>query len=124
MTWSERLRERIEAAREAAADADPQAAWDQLQREDEAESHGFLGGFGLGVVVGALLALIFSPATGERTREVVAERAVQLKDRATDLVAQVRGDGAEEADGDAAPPAIIEREIDEPTPLMSSVAPE
>jgi len=124
MAWSERMRERIEAAREAAEDADPKAVWDQLRREDEAESHGFLGGFGLGLAVGALLALIFSPATGERTREVVAERAVQLKDRAADLVAQVRGDGAQDAFGDEPPPAIIEREIDERAPLLAAVGPE
>ncbi len=55
------------------------------QREDEAASRGFMGGFVLGVIVGALLALVFAPRRGEETRELV-------KDKATELVHQVRGE--------------------------------
>ena len=107
--WRERLLEQAEAARRRAAGIDPDL--EQLQREEEAESSGFFAGFALGVVVGATLALVFAPLKGEQTRELVAERAVQLKDRATDLVAQARGDAAATAADDG--PAI-EREIDEP----------
>lgn len=102
--WRERVLERAEAARGRIQDID----LDQLKREGEAESSGFVSGFVLGVVVGAVLALVFAPFKGEETRHVVAERAVQLKDRATDLVAQVRGEGEDAADDDG--PAI-EREI-------------
>ena len=105
-SWRERLLERADAARRRAAGID----LEQLQREEEAESSGFFAGFALGVVVGAILALVFAPLKGEQTREFVAERAVQLKDRATDLVAQARGDAAETAPDDE--PAI-EREVDE-----------
>ncbi len=104
-SWRDRILEQAEAARQRASEFD----LEQLRREDEAESHGFFAGFGLGVLVGVVLALVFSPWKGEQTREVVAERAVQLKDRATDLVAQVRGDGDETATSDAA----IERKIED-----------
>ncbi len=106
-SWRERLLEQAEAARRRAAEADIE----QLKREDEAESSGFFGGFALGLVVGAILALVFAPMRGEQTREMVAERAVQLKDKATDLVAQVRGDDEGAASDDVGP--AIEREIDD-----------
>ncbi len=106
-SWRERLLEQAEAARRRAAEADIE----QLKREDEAESSGFFGGFALGLVVGAILALVFAPMRGEQTREMVAERAVQLKDKATDLVAQVRGDDEGAASDDVSP--AIEREIDD-----------
>ncbi|MBA3336865.1 MAG: YtxH domain-containing protein [Chloroflexia bacterium] len=70
-----------------------------LRREDEATNNGFFGGFALGIAVGAILALIFAPMKGEQTRELVTERAVQLKEKATDLVAQVRGDDEMETTG-------------------------
>lgn len=102
--WREKALERAEAARAKVEEID----LEQLKREEEAESSGFFGGFLLGVVVGAILALVFAPFKGEETREFVAERAVQLKDRATDLVAQVRGDEGDPSTDDG--PAI-EREI-------------
>src|SRR5215210_3704869 len=93
-SWRERILEQAEAARKRASDLN----LEQLRREEEAENSGFFAGFGLGLAVGALLALVFAPWKGEQTREIVAERAVQLKDRASDLVAQVRGDGDDDAD--------------------------
>lgn len=62
------------------------------QREDEAASRGFLGGFLLGVLVGAVIALVFAPKRGEETREMVADAAGDIKEKASDLVHQVRGD--------------------------------
>ncbi len=59
------------------------------QREDEAANRGFLGGFALGVLVGAVLALIFAPRAGSETRGMVAGTATGLAHRATDLVHQV-----------------------------------
>ncbi len=102
--WRQRALDRAEEARALAAEIDV----DALKREEEAESSGFFSGFLLGAVVGAVLALVFAPFRGEQTRELVVERAVQLKDRATDLVAQVRGDDGEVRADDG--PAI-EREI-------------
>ena len=108
-TWRERLLEQAEAARRRAAGIDLEQL-EQLKREDEAESSGFFGGFALGLIVGAILALVFAPMRGEQTREMVAERAVQLKDKAADLVAQARG-GDDDATDDVG--AAIEREIDD-----------
>jgi hypothetical protein len=59
------------------------------QREDEAANRGFLGGFALGVLVGAVLALIFAPRAGSETRGIVAGTATDLAHKATDLVHQV-----------------------------------
>jgi len=109
--WRERALKRAEAARARAEGAEIEhlkREVEQLKREDEAESSGFFGGFLLGAIVGAILALVFAPFRGEEAREMVAERAVQLKDRATDLVAQVRGDGGDTAIDDG---PVIEREI-------------
>ena len=91
------------------------------QREDEAANRGFLAGFALGVLVGAVLALIFAPRTGSETRGMVAETASELKHKATGLVHQVTS----EEQGNSTPPSLngepaIEREFGEtserPTP--------
>lgn len=107
--WRERILEQAEAARQRAANLDLERL-EQLKREDEAESSGFFGGFALGLVVGTILALVFSPWKGQETRERVAEQAVQLKEKATDLVSQVRSDAEDQTD---TVEAAIEREVDE-----------
>jgi gas vesicle protein len=71
---------------------------DRLQVQNDAEGGGFVVGFVLGLVVGVLLALVLSPWKGEETRELVVTRAGQLKDQATDLVSQVRGEVADEVE--------------------------
>lgn len=101
-SWKDRILEEAEAARRRASHIDI----DALRREEEAETGGFFAGFGLGIVVGAILALVFAPQKGNETRELVTERVVQLKDRATEFVAQVRG---EDETGDGEP--VIEREM-------------
>lgn len=60
---------------------------DVRHREEEAASEGFLGGVLLGVVVGAILALIFAPRSGSETREMVAGTATGLMHKAEDFVA-------------------------------------
>jgi gas vesicle protein len=72
------------------------------KREDEAASNGFMSGFLLGILVGAVLALIFAPKRGDETREIVAHTATDLKDKATDLVHQAKGEGDGETLGDKA----------------------
>jgi hypothetical protein len=59
---------------------------DTQQREEEAASEGFLGGLILGVIVGAVLALIFAPRSGSETREIVAKTATDLSHKAEGLV--------------------------------------
>jgi hypothetical protein len=59
---------------------------DLQKREEEAASEGFLGGLILGVIVGAVLALIFAPRSGSETREMVAKTATDLSHKAEGLV--------------------------------------
>ena len=95
--------------------------FDMQKREQDAANRGFIGGMLLGIVVGAILALIFAPKTGSETREMVADTATDLKHKAEGLVGQAKPDDADEAAqqllGDE--PAI-EREIGDtqfpPTP--------
>jgi hypothetical protein len=61
---------------------------DHRKREEEAAGEGFLGGVLLGIVVGAILALIFAPRSGSETREMVAGTASDLKHKAEGLVSQ------------------------------------
>lgn len=65
---------------------------DLKKREEEAAGEGFLGGVLLGIVVGAILALIFAPKSGSETREMVIETASGLMHKGEDLV----GHGDEE----------------------------
>jgi hypothetical protein len=108
--WRDRILEEAEAARKRSPRFD--IDFDALRREDEAETGGFFGGFALGVIVGAILALVFAPQKGDETRDLVSERAMQFKDRATEFVAQVRGD--DEPD-DEEPAIEREMEIEDTT---------
>jgi gas vesicle protein len=89
--------------------------WNVLKRrEEEAASKGFLGGFLVGILVGAVISLIFAPRRGDETRDLVASAATDLKDRATDLVHQVKSDAADAADSTTTSSVdgpAIEREI-------------
>jgi hypothetical protein len=80
---------------------------DHRKREEEAAGEGFLGGVLLGVVVGAILALIFAPRSGSETRDIVAGTATDLKHKAEGLVSQ-KEDVFEEAEASTLPdePAI------------------
>lgn len=89
---------------------------DMEKREQDAANEGFVGGVLLGIVVGAVLALIFAPKSGSETREMVAGTATDLKHKAEDLVGQAK-DGQ---DADAGPSMLsdepaIEREIGDTT---------
>lgn len=108
--WRDRILDEAEAARKRSPRFD--FDFDALRREDEAEIGGFFGGFALGVLVGAVLALVFAPQKGDETRHLVTERAMQFKDQATEFVAQVRGD--DEPD-DVEPAIERELEIDDTT---------
>lgn len=64
--------------------------FDAQKREEDAASEGFVGGLLLGVIIGAILALIFAPKKGSETREMVADTATDLKQKAENLVGQAR----------------------------------
>ena len=52
----------------------------------EREGGGGIGAFVLGALVGAGLALLFAPQSGEETQEELRSRAAKLKDQARDRV--------------------------------------
>ncbi len=45
----------------------------------------FLAGFFIGTLMGAALALLFAPSSGEDTRQQIKEKGIELKERATEL---------------------------------------
>lgn len=93
-----------------------QMALREQQREEQAASEGFIGGMLLGIVVGALLALIFAPKSGSETREMVAGTASDLKHRAEGLVGQSKnGSTNEPTVTTLSDEPAIEREIGDPT---------
>jgi gas vesicle protein len=51
---------------------------------------GLLVAFVAGAAVGAAVALLFAPATGEQTREYLSQRAREGRDRAADAARQGR----------------------------------
>ncbi len=48
------------------------------------KSGDFMAGILVGVLIGGALGLLFAPEPGEETRELVAEKARQLKDAAAE----------------------------------------
>jgi len=56
----------------------------------ERESSGGIGSFVLGALVGAGLALLFAPQSGEETQGEIKTRALKLKDVAQDRVRQAQ----------------------------------
>lgn len=56
----------------------------------EREGGSGLGSFILGTLVGAGLALLFAPQTGEATQEEIRSRALQLRDTAKDRVREAQ----------------------------------
>jgi gas vesicle protein len=56
----------------------------------EREGGGGLGSFILGALVGAGLALLFAPQSGEETQEEIKTRALKLKDAAHDRVREAQ----------------------------------
>ena len=64
------------------------------------KSNGSVGAFLLGIAVGAGVALLLAPQTGEETRAEIARQARQARDRARDFAGDV-GDGVQRRIGDA-----------------------
>lgn len=57
---------------------------------EQGNGGGMLVAFVAGAIVGAAVALLFAPATGEETREYLGQRAREGKDRATEAARQGR----------------------------------
>lgn len=62
--------------------------------KSERGNGGFVSGFLLGGLVGAALALLLTPRSGDETRDTLVNRGVELRDRAEEAAARAR----EEAD--------------------------
>lgn len=64
----------------------------------ERETGGGLGSFVIGALVGAGLALLFAPQSGEETQAEIRDRAQRLRDAAEDRVREVQRDLEERID--------------------------
>lgn len=47
-----------------------------------------LAGFGLGAIVGAAAGVLFAPKAGEETREIIGDKAKELKGRTKEWLAE------------------------------------
>jgi gas vesicle protein len=61
-----------------------------MSNEQGIGAGGVLMAFAVGAAVGAAVALLFAPATGEETREYLGERAREGRDRAAEAARQGR----------------------------------
>jgi gas vesicle protein len=57
---------------------------------DDSRGWEFFTGFLIGGVVGAAVALLFAPQSGEETREMIRERGLELEGRAGDYTSTAR----------------------------------
>lgn len=58
--------------------------------DDGNEFGAFLAGFVVGGMIGAAVALLMAPQSGEATRRQIRERAYELRDRAEDIADDTR----------------------------------
>ena len=68
-----------------------------MARNDSMGPGGFLVAFVAGAAVGAAVALLFAPATGDQTREYLGQRAREGRDRAAEAARQGRERATEAA---------------------------
>jgi gas vesicle protein len=57
---------------------------------DNKDFGAFLIGFIVGGLTGAAVSLLFAPQSGEETRELIHDKAIQLRDRAAETVEEAR----------------------------------
>ena len=58
--------------------------------ERESDFGAFLSGFVVGGLVGAVVALLMAPQSGEETRTAIRDRSIELRDMAYDRAGEVR----------------------------------
>ena len=59
---------------------------------DRDEFGAFMIGFVVGALTGAVASLLFAPQSGEETRVLIKERAIELGDRVNETATKVGGD--------------------------------
>ena len=57
---------------------------------DDNEFGAFFSGFLIGGLVGAAVALLLAPQSGEETREIIRDRSIELRDQATQYADETR----------------------------------
>ncbi|HEY3999354.1 MAG TPA: YtxH domain-containing protein [Candidatus Xenobia bacterium] len=62
---------------------------------DRREGLGFVFGLMVGTLVGASIAIILAPASGEETRDILKRSTSDLKNRAADFASDVKEDTGE-----------------------------
>lgn len=50
----------------------------------------FLAGFVIGGLIGAAIALLYAPQSGEETRTIIKEKSIELKDKAAETAEEAR----------------------------------
>jgi gas vesicle protein len=55
----------------------------------------FLAGFVIGGFIGAGVALLMAPQSGEETRALIADKSIELRDRATETASDVQARAGE-----------------------------
>jgi gas vesicle protein len=58
--------------------------------EQDTDFGTFLAGFLIGGFVGAAVALLYAPQSGEETRTIIKEKSIELKDKATETAEETR----------------------------------
>ena len=61
-----------------------------MAKEESGGAGAILGAFFLGTVVGAAVALLFAPASGQETREFLGEKAREGRAKASETARQTR----------------------------------
>jgi gas vesicle protein len=50
---------------------------------------GFLSGFIIGLIAGSVVALLTAPQSGEKTRQMIGEKSVELREKAAESIDEV-----------------------------------
>lgn len=58
--------------------------------ENSGDLGSFLAGFVIGGLIGAGVALLMAPQSGEETRALIADKSIELRDRAYDTAGEVQ----------------------------------
>jgi gas vesicle protein len=51
---------------------------------------GYLAAFAIGAALGAGIALLYAPRSGKETREILAKKGLELKDKAEDVLEEAK----------------------------------
>jgi gas vesicle protein len=62
---------------------------------DEERGIGFVFGLMVGALIGAAVAIILAPQSGERTRELIRDKAIAIKAKATEFADDFKDDAEE-----------------------------